>query len=152
MGILEHILQLVQQQSAQLAQIQAHLTQNQAPATTPQAYAGVAGSLTNGAIAPPSQPVVTDSFGFATQQQQQQQPAAPQYRTDVTSEMFLQLIGDAVSNPAIKDALGAEMRSMGIQSLPEAQPHQYGELYHRFETVINRFRTQQPATAPASII
>jgi hypothetical protein len=81
-----------------------------------------------------------------------QQVAAPP--ANVTAETITALIQPHISNQAIKDALGNAMRGMGINALPETQPHQYGELYARFQQVIAQFAGQQ-APAPqqsASII
>jgi hypothetical protein len=48
------------------------------------------------------------------------------------------------------------MREMGINALPDAQPHQFGELYQRFQSVIARFTgggaTAQGPTPGTSII
>ena len=77
-------------------------------------------------------------------------PAAP-----VTAEAITALIQPHIANEAIKTALGAAMRGMGINALPETQPHQYGELYSRFQAIIAQY-TGGGAPAPqqqaASII
>src|SRR5215217_8580333 len=55
---------------------------------------------------------------------------------NVTSDQLMALITPHLDNPSIKDALGGAMRAAGINALPEAQPHQYGDLYTRFQAVI----------------
>ena len=55
---------------------------------------------------------------------------------NVTTDMIVKLITPHVGNPVVKDALGAAMLAMGIGALPEALPHQYPELYQRFEAII----------------
>jgi hypothetical protein len=85
-------------------------------------------------------------------QQQPVQQAPPQ--ANVTAESITSLIQPHISNQAIKDALGNAMRAMGINALPETQPHQYGELYARFQQVIAQFAGGAPPVQqqPASII
>ena len=85
---------------------------------------------------------------------QQQQPMQAPPMTNITAEAITGLIQPHVSNPAIKDALGATMRSMGINALPDTQPHQFAELYARFQAVIAQHSgaQQQQAPSPASII
>jgi hypothetical protein len=69
--------------------------------------------------------------------------------TNVTGEMITALIIKAVENPSVKEALGAEMKAMGINALPEAQPHQFAELYGRFQAVLTRMGGA--ATQPAAL-
>jgi hypothetical protein len=72
----------------------------------------------------------------------------------VTAEQITALITPHVGNPALKAALQQQMAALGIGALPDAQPHQYGDLYARFSAVINQFAAATPvaAAAPASII
>lgn len=75
----------------------------------------------------------------------------------VSAEQITALITPHVGNPNLKASLQQQMAAMGIGALPDAQPHQYGELYHRFTQVINQFAAAaqqqvQPAATPASII
>lgn len=81
-------------------------------------------------------------------------PAAPPPAVaNVTGDMITALIQPHVDNAAIKEALGAEMRAMGVNALPETQPHQYAEMYQRFQGVIARFQGGAAAApAAASII
>lgn len=74
-----------------------------------------------------------------------------------TQEMIVELVTPLVADPNVKALLQAEMHAMGVQALPEAQPHQYPELYARFKRVeaqVQQQRAQQPqpAASPASII
>jgi hypothetical protein len=74
-----------------------------------------------------------------------------------TADMLTTLITPHIGDPNIKAALQQQMAAMGINALPETQPHQYGELYARFQQVIQQFTAaaaaqQQPAATPASII
>lgn len=82
-------------------------------------------------------------------------PAAPvtAYPT-VTAEQITALITPHVGDPNLKASLQQQMAAMGIAALPDAQPHQYGELYARFQQVIAQFAAvaAAPAAAPASII
>ena len=73
-----------------------------------------------------------------------------------TQEMIVALVTPLVNDPNTKALLQAEMHAMGIAALPEAQPHQYPELYARFQGVQSRVaqaqaQVQQPAATPASI-
>lgn len=72
---------------------------------------------------------------FAAAQAAQQQAQVP---TGVNADMLTNLIQPHVANQAIKDDLGTAMRAMGINALPETQPHQYGALYAAFQQVIAR--------------
>lgn len=72
----------------------------------------------------------------------------------ITPEAITALIQPHVSNDAIKTDLGTAMRGMGINALPETQPHQLVALYNAFMGVIHKHTggagaAQQP---PASII
>lgn len=72
-----------------------------------------------------------------------------------TQEMIVALVTPLVNDPNTKAALQAEMHAMGIAALPEAQPHQYPELYYRFQQVQARAAAAAvtpPPGAPASII
>ena len=81
-------------------------------------------------------------------------PSQPPPPANVTGDQITALITPHIDNPAIKEALGAEMRAMGINALPETQPNQFAELYGRFQGVISRLASavQGTATAGASII
>jgi hypothetical protein len=85
----------------------------------------------------------------------QQQALAPQY-PPATAEQITALITPYVENPNLKAALQQQMAAMGIGALPDAQPHQYGELHYRFTQVIqqaqNAAAQQQQVQPPASII
>ena len=82
------------------------------------------------------------NYNPATQLQPQQQYVAPQQQPvqqippNVTADTITSLIQPHIANDQIKAALGAAMRSMGINALPETQPHQYGQLYAAFQQVI----------------
>lgn len=73
--------------------------------------------------------------------------AAP---ANITAEQITQLITPHLDKDAVKTALGAEMRAMGIDALPNTQPDQYAELYERFQRVIAA--NSATAAAPAIII
>jgi hypothetical protein len=95
--------------------------------------------------APPQQP----AYQAPPQQPAYQAPPQQPAPANITSDMITQLITPHVANPAIKEALGVEMRAMGINALPETQAHQYTELYQRFQGVLARFAAGGPAPAPA---
>lgn len=57
----------------------------------------------------------------------------------VTEEQLTGLIMPHVANDTIKAALGEAMRSMGVNALAEAKPHQYGPLYVAFQQVLARY-------------
>jgi hypothetical protein len=82
-------------------------------------------------------------------------PATGQYPV-ASAEQITALITPYVENPHIKAALQAQMAAMGIGALPDAQPHQYGELYARFQGVIQQAQAAPPppqgAAPPSSII
>lgn len=77
-----------------------------------------------------------------------QQAPVQQPASNVTAEAITALIQPHVGNEAIKGALGAAMRAMGINALPETQPHQFGALYQAFQNVIAQ-HTQPVQQAPA---
>lgn len=90
-------------------------------------------------------------------QQQPQGVQAPALPTDPqqAAAVITEYVMKHVDNPAIKEALGNEMRAMGIGALGEAQPHQYVELFQRFHNAVARFPAQgqaQQQAAPVSII
>lgn len=82
------------------------------------------------------------------------QPApAPQPQpapSNVTADSITALIQPHIGNDAIKAALGVAMRSMGINALPETQPHQFGQLYALFQQVLAQHGVGGPAPAPAA--
>jgi hypothetical protein len=107
--------------------------------------------LQAGAAAPAQQPAPVQYAAPAVAAAPVQQYIPPQQPTvAVTSESITALIQPHLANAAIKEALGATMRAMGINALPETQPHQYGELYARFQGVIAQYAGAQPAAAPVS--
>lgn len=67
----------------------------------------------------------------------------PQAQQNVTSEMILSLITPLLENPHAKSMLQQQLTEMGIPGLPDAQPHQYGELYQRFSNVAQQFAAAQ---------
>ena len=98
------------------------------------------------AAAPVAQPVAAAAAPVATIS------AAAQAATD---DSLTALISPHVGNDAIKAALGNAMRALGINNLPDAQPHQYSALYDAFEKVLAQFGIGAAATvaaAPVSII
>lgn len=101
---------------------------------------------------PVQQPATT---GYVQPAAQPAPVAAPP--ANLTADQITALIQPHIANEQIKAELGTAMRAMGINALPETQPHQYGELYQRFQAVIQRFTgggapVQQAAAPPASII
>lgn len=83
-------------------------------------------------------------------------PPPPAATTGITADMITTMIMPHIANQQIKDALGVAMRELGVNNLPEAQPHQYGPLYTSFQAVLARFgiggAPANPAPAGASII
>lgn len=72
-------------------------------------------------------------------QQQAQTQVPPQTTTGgaaITADAITALIQPHIANDTIKGALGAAMRAMGINALPETQPHQFAALYQAFQNVI----------------
>lgn len=135
-GILEQILASVQ---ATQAMVQA--MQQQAGSQQP---------------APPVDPAAAERARLEAQLAalnggtQQQQPAPPV--GTVTSDQLMALITPHLDNAAVKEALGGAMRAAGINALPEAQPHQYADLYARFQAVIAQHGGAAASTGNASII
>lgn len=83
-------------------------------------------------------------------------PQPPGYTNSqgITAEAITALIQPHVGNAQIKEALGATMREMGINALPDTQAHQFAELYQRFQGVIARFTgggQQAPSPSPSII-
>jgi hypothetical protein len=80
-------------------------------------------------------------FGGIGQQTKLSAPeSAPSVPETVTPDMIMSLIQPHVENEATKAALQVEMQAMGIEGIQGTQPHQYRELYGRFQTVIARFQ------------
>lgn len=96
----------------------------------------------NTAAAPTPAPAA-DPFAAST-------PTPAPTPTHVTSDMIMALISPHLSNEAIKAKLGEAMRAMGIDNLNNAQEHQYGDLYARFQAVVSA--PAGGASAGASII
>lgn len=147
MGLLEQIAADVAAIKAAVAAMQGNLAQS-----------GTAGTLTQHAVASPA-PVDPAALERARLEAQlaalnggtaQAAPAA-QVPANVTSDQLMALIHPHLENAAVKEALGAAMRAAGINALPEAQPHQYGDLYARFQAVITQ-HAANPAPAPATSI
>lgn len=144
-GILEQI-------AADVAAIKAHLASG-AGAAQPQAFAAQPQTL---AQQPQAQPLAQQANLLGGAPTGAQTPPAGQY-PPATQEMIVALVTPLVNDPNTKAALQAEMHAMGVAALPDAQPHQYPELYHRFQQVQLRqqaaqAQVQQPAASPASII
>lgn len=68
---------------------------------------------------------------------------------NVSGDQLQALIMPHIDNVQIKEALGAAMRAAGINALPEAQPHQYGDLYARFQAVLAAHGVGPGATVAA---
>lgn len=89
----------------------------------------------------------------------QQQPLANAVAVpaNLTGEQIVAFIQPYIHNEAIKADLGTAMRSMGINALPETQPHQFAQLYSLFQAVIARHTggtavTQAPVAPVATSI
>lgn len=68
------------------------------------------------------------------------QPVVTQPVTqNIDADAITALIQPHIGNDAIKADLGAAMRSIGINGLPETQPHQYGQLYTLFQGVLAKY-------------
>jgi hypothetical protein len=93
-----------------------------------------------------AQPVLSAAAQAATGESPLALSAAAQA---ATGESLLALIQPHIGNEAIKGALGVAMRNLGIQGLPEAQPHQYSALYSAFEGVLAQYGVGGPAPAAA---
>lgn len=129
-GILEQLL----------AAIQANTAAVQAMTGVPQQYVQPQQGQIGGVVQQPQQQYV-----------QPQQPAPMQQpQPNVTADTITALIQPHIANPALKDALGAAMRGMGINALPETQPHQYAALYAAFQNVIAQHAGGAPQQQPAS--
>lgn len=79
-------------------------------------------------------------------------PAAQPLPTGITADSITALIQPHVGNEAIKSELGAAMRGLGINALPETQPHQFAPLYQKFQEIINKYTGGGAAPSSASII
>lgn len=117
---------------------------------TPQLLAAAlraaANALDGGNVAATQQSVAPAALTPAPVMQQPITPAAPQTVTDAD---LLALIQPHLDNAALKAELGNVMRGMGINGLPEAQPHQFGPLYAAFQGVLARYGIGGPAPSPA---
>jgi hypothetical protein len=68
------------------------------------------------------------------------QQANPVYPI-VTNSDINTLITPHINNQQIKEALSAELQTMGIDRLANARPEQLGEVYVRFENLLARMTT-----------
>lgn len=150
-GILETLVAALQANTAALQALAASQgAQQSQPALAPA-----------GAFQQPSQPVqqpmtqqpaAVDPMAAlgGVQQPMTQQPAAQ----TVTDQMIMDLITPHLNGPnaaAIKPKMQEVLAAMGINGLPAAQPHQYAELYTRFQQVIASFSGNPAAgAAPAA--
>ena len=75
-------------------------------------------------------------------------PAMSAAATAATAESIMALIQPHLGDEAFKLQLGAAMRQLGVNALPEAQPHQFPALYAAFERAI----AAKPAAAAATSI
>jgi|SRR5579864_259112 len=142
MAILEDILhQMTRIANALEASAMQSGTVQHASNTAPPMSSG---QLTNGAL----QGGVQAQLPLTTHVQQAINNPPP--ATNITAEAITALIQPHVANPAIKEALGVTMRSMGINALPDTQPHQFAELYARFQAVINNTGMAQAHQQPSS--
>lgn len=83
-----------------------------------------------------------DGLGVGlTHQPVVQQPVVtqPQAAQNIDADAITALIQPHIGNDAIKADLGVAMRSLGINGLPETQPHQYGTLYSLFQGVLAKY-------------
>lgn len=114
--------------------------------------ANTAALLGNNALAG-SAPQQTHAIGLVSPPQQ---PVAPiNVPSNITADTITALIQPHIGNDAIKADLGAAMRSLGINGLPETQPHQYGQLYALFQGVLAKYGiggAAQPTATSTSII
>lgn len=134
-GFLEQLKAMVDSHAAEIAALKSAVAAMQAGGAVAAASPAVGG--------------LGAGLSFAATPAVQQQAAV----ANVTGDMITALIQPHVDNAAIKEALGAEMRAMGVNALPETQPHQYAEMYQRFQGVIARFQGGAAAApAAASII
>lgn len=72
----------------------------------------------------------TDAFGMPVAAAPAAVPA------NMTEETVMALIRPHLENEAVRTALSVAMNEAGLQKLPDAQPHQYPDLYQRFTAVI----------------
>jgi hypothetical protein len=96
-------------------------------------------------MAAPQQPHPMQTQPAPAQQFQPQQAPMQQFAPqtapqaapvqDVTSDMIMQLVTPLVGAPQGRELLQAAMQSVGVNTLPEAQPHQYAALYSAFKQV-----------------
>jgi hypothetical protein len=121
-GILEQLIAAIQANTAAV-----------------QAQSGMAQSLGIGTTV--QQPVV--------QQPVVQQPVVQPAPASVSADDLMALITPHIGVETTKLAFGAAMRALGINALPEAQPHQYPALYTAFQNVIAQAAANPAVTAPA---
>lgn len=144
-GILEQMKAQLDANTAEIAALKQHIASMGAAQAAPApAAANPFGGF--GAPAPAAAPLAAAPAPA---------PAPAAAPANVTGEAITALIQPYVENVQVKEALGAEMRAMGINALPETQPHQYAEMYQRFSAVIARFQAgaaAAPAAAPAASI
>lgn len=95
--------------------------------------------------APAANPVAPAILTPAIQAVAQLTPAP----ASVTGDQITALIQPHIGNETIKTALGVAMRAMGINALPETQPHQFVPLYQAFQAVIAAHTGGAGQTTPA---
>jgi hypothetical protein len=119
------------------------------------------GGIATGQVAAPAiHSAATQTYSPPPAQQYSPPPAmasppamtSPPAQT-ITADTITALITPHIGNEAVKKALGDTMRAMGIANLPDTQPHQFAELYQRFQGVIAQFTGGgAPSASSASII
>lgn len=77
------------------------------------------------------------------------QVMAPTAAPAVTSDQIMALIQPHLGNDTMKAAFGDAMRRLGINALPEAPAHMFGQLYQAFQGVIGQFTGAAGAAPPA---
>jgi hypothetical protein len=76
-------------------------------------------------------------------------PAPAPVPSNISPDDITALILPHIPNAAIKEELGNAMRAMGINGLPDMQPHQYAAVYTAFQAVLQRHGVGGAAPAPA---
>lgn len=70
---------------------------------------------------------------------------------NITADSITALIQPHLDNAPLKTELGVAMRSMGINALPEIQPHQFSQVYAAFQGVLAKYGIGGAAPTPAPV-
>jgi hypothetical protein len=141
MGIIEEI-------KAQLDRIEARLGGQPAPVTAAPAVLATPAPAT--ALAAPVAPLAAPTALAPAPVAATPTPAPVTPPGAVTGDMITAVVTGMVDRPGARQLLMNELAAMGLTQFPEAQPHQYADLYQRCLNVKAHLDATPAAAAPGA--